>query len=42
MTYVWDVKDLDNPVLKNTVVSDQTAIDHNQYVVGDYVYQVCS
>ena len=40
-THIWDVKDLDNPVLKNTYVSGQKAIDHNQYVVGDYTYQVC-
>ena len=40
-TYIWDVKDLDHPVLKNTFVSEQSAIDHNQYIVGEYVYQVC-
>jgi choice-of-anchor B domain-containing protein len=38
-TYIWDIVDLTNPILKNTFVSTQTAIDHNQYIVGQYTHQ---
>jgi len=38
-TLVWDVRDLENPVLRNTYLSSQNAIDHNQYIVGDYSFQ---
>ena len=37
--FIWDVRDLDKPVLKKRIVSEQTAVDHNQYIVGDYTYQ---
>ena len=40
-TFIWDVKDLDDPVLRSKYVSEQTAIDHNQYIKGEYAYQVC-
>jgi len=38
-TYIWDVTDLDNPVLMNTYVAAVESIDHNQYIVGDLTYQ---
>jgi len=38
-TYVWDVADLDAPVLAGSHTSNVGAIDHNLYVVGDLVYQ---
>ena len=36
-TYIWNIEDLENPVLVNTYVSAVTAVDHNQYVNGDLV-----
>ncbi|WP_034276470.1 choice-of-anchor B family protein [Haloechinothrix halophila] len=38
-TYIFDVSDLDNPEHIGTHKSSVTAIDHNQYVKGDHVYQ---
>lgn len=38
-TYVWDVRDLHAPELLGHYESPVAAIDHNQYVVGDYSYQ---
>jgi len=38
-TYIWDVTDLDNPVLRNTYQAAQESIDHNQYILGDLTYQ---
>jgi len=38
-TYIWDITDLANPVLKRTFFSAQEAMDHNQYVKGEYTYQ---
>lgn len=38
-TYIWDVRDLDNPKLIGTHHSNYASIDHNQYVKGNYVYQ---
>ncbi|MCB8942744.1 MAG: choice-of-anchor B family protein [Ardenticatenaceae bacterium] len=38
-TYIWDVSDLDNPVLIGNHTSTVGAIDHNQYVKGNYTYQ---
>jgi choice-of-anchor B domain-containing protein len=39
-TLIWDVSDLDDPVLiKEFFNPNTTAIDHNQYIVGDKVYQ---
>lgn len=39
-TLIWDVTDLDDPVvLKEFLNPNSTAVDHNQYVVGDKVYQ---
>merc|ERR1712042_345823 len=39
ITYLWDVSDLMNPVLKNYYISTEVAIDHNQYILGDFTYQ---
>lgn len=38
-SYIWDVQDLDNPVLIGTYVHDTKSIDHNQYVKGNRVFQ---
>jgi len=39
VTYVWDVRDLEHPALKNHFISSQVSIDHNQYIIGDLAYQ---
>jgi choice-of-anchor B domain-containing protein len=38
-TYVFDVQDLDSPTLVGHFTSTSTAIDHNLYVRGAYVFQ---
>ncbi len=38
-TYIWDVSDLDGPVLKRNHPGMVESIDHNNYVVGRYLYQ---
>jgi choice-of-anchor B domain-containing protein len=38
-TYVWDMVDLDNPVLAHTYTGPTAAIDHNQFIVGNRSYQ---
>jgi choice-of-anchor B domain-containing protein len=38
-TYIWDVGNLDAPVLIGTHVGPTTAIDHNQFIKGHYSYQ---
>lgn len=38
-TYVWDVADLDSPILMSNFVGPTTSIDHNQYVKGFFAYQ---
>lgn len=38
-TYLWDVSDLDGPVLIGSHDSTTSAIDHNLYVKGGYTYQ---
>lgn len=38
-TRIFTVADLDAPSMTGTHNSANTAIDHNQYVVGDYAYQ---
>ena len=38
-TYVWDVSNLDAPSIIGTFTAITTAIDHNQYVKGNYTYQ---
>ena len=38
-TLIWDVQDLEDPVLATEYFSSSTAADHNQYVRGNYLYQ---
>ena len=38
-TYVWDVRDLDAPTIIGEHSAQTPNTDHNQYVVGNYVYQ---
>lgn len=38
-TLIWDVADLDDPLLAMEHVSENTATDHNLYIVGDLMYQ---
>ena len=38
-TRVWDVRDLDNPVVTLAWQNTTEAIDHNMYTEGGYVYQ---
>jgi len=38
-TYVWDVSDLDAPFVTGVYEGVASSIDHNQYVVGDHVFQ---
>ncbi|MDH3732491.1 MAG: choice-of-anchor B family protein [Gemmatimonadota bacterium] len=38
-TLVWDVADLDDPVLAAEHVSDNKATDHNLYIRGNFMYQ---
>jgi choice-of-anchor B domain-containing protein len=38
-TLIWDVSDLDDPVLAGQFVSENKASDHNLYVKGNLMYQ---
>ena len=38
-TMSWDVRNLREPTLVHEFFSEETVIDHNQYVVGDFVLQ---
>lgn len=38
-TLIWDMTDLDDPVLAGEYFGETEAIDHNMYVVGDLLYQ---
>ena len=38
-TLIWDVKDLDEPVLVKEFLSENTSSDHNLYIVGDLMFQ---
>ena len=38
-TLIWDVQDLEEPVLIGEHFSESTAIDHNQYVSGNLLFQ---
>ena len=38
-TLVWDVSDLDDPVLVGEHFGETFTIDHNLYIVGDLMYQ---
>ena len=36
---IWDVRSLRNPVYHDPYYSEFTVIDHNMYVLGDFIYQ---
>ncbi|NNF17865.1 MAG: choice-of-anchor B family protein [Gammaproteobacteria bacterium] len=38
-TYIWDVSNLDAPQVLNSFLSTAAAIDHNQYVKGNFSFQ---
>ena len=38
-TLVWDVEDLDDPVLATEYLAETSATDHNLYIRGRYMYQ---
>jgi len=38
-TLIWDVSDLDNPVLAGQYISKNKATDHNLWIVGNTMYQ---
>ena len=38
-TYIWDLVDLDNPQLLGHYTGPNASIDHNMYIIGDYVFQ---
>jgi choice-of-anchor B domain-containing protein len=38
-TLVWDVRELDDPVMIGEYIADVTSTDHNLYVVDDIMYQ---
>jgi len=38
-TLVWDISDLDDPVLADEFFADRTTIDHNMYVRGNLLFQ---
>ena len=38
-TLVWDIEDLDDPVLATEYLGETSATDHNLYVRGRYMYQ---
>lgn len=38
-TYIWNVQDLDNPVLQGNYTSNIDTRDHNLYIHDNYVYQ---
>lgn len=38
-THMWDVSDLDNPNYIGFYEGTESTIDHNLYVMGDYIYQ---
>ena len=37
-TLIWDLEDLDNPTIETTYFGPTPSIDHNNYIIGDYVY----
>lgn len=38
-TLIFDVRELDDPILAGTYQTDNPATDHNLYIVGDVMYQ---
>jgi choice-of-anchor B domain-containing protein len=39
VTYIWDIRDLENPKQVGQYKGTVRSIDHNQYIHGDYIYQ---
>ena len=39
LTYVWDLSDLDAPFVTGVHQGVASSIDHNQFVVGDHIFQ---
>lgn len=39
VTYIWDIRDLQKPKQTGTFKSKTRAIDHNQYVINNMIYQ---
>ncbi len=38
-TLIWDVRDLEDPILVGEHTTDNPATDHNLYILGDYMFQ---
>ena len=38
-TLVWDVSDLDDPILVNEYFATTTETDHNLFILGNFMYQ---
>ena len=38
-TIIWDVQNLDDPIVANIYLAETRSRDHNQYVKGDFLYQ---
>ena len=38
-TLIWDIADLDDPILVREYFSDNTSTDHNLYIRGNLMYQ---
>lgn len=38
-TYMWDIRDLDDPIMMDYFQATTAAIDHNQFMLGDLVFQ---
>jgi choice-of-anchor B domain-containing protein len=36
---IWDLRELEDPILANQYVSDNPATDHNLYIKGDLMFQ---
>lgn len=39
VTYIWDIRDLENPKQTGLYKGTVKSVDHNQYVVGDLIFQ---
>ena len=37
-TYIWDLLDLENPVIVGTYIGPQPSVDHNLYIKGNFAY----
>lgn len=38
-TLIWDIQDLEDPILVGEYIHDVPSVDHNLYVVGDMLYE---